>query len=31
MVKSDGGEEYTDFISAGGKDSPNECPVYDAK
>ena len=23
--------EYTDCISAEGKDSTNECPVYDAK
>ena len=26
-----GAVEYTDCISAEGKDSPNKCPVYDTK
>ena len=26
-----GAVEYTDCISAEGKDSPNECPRYDTK
>ena len=31
MAQSTGAAEYTDCISALGKDSPNECPNYDAK
>ena len=31
MAQLSGAVEYTDCISAEGKDSPNECPRYDTK
>ena len=31
LTQSTGAAEYTDCISAEGKDSPNECPGYDTK
>ena len=31
MVQSAGAVKYTGWISAEGKDSPNECPVFDSK
>ena len=31
MAHSTGAIEYTEFISAEGKDSTNECPRYDTK
>ena len=31
MAQSPGAAEYSDFVSAEGQDSPNECPVYDTK
>ena len=30
-AQSAGAREYTDCISAKGKDSPNNCPGYDTK
>ena len=31
MAQSPGATEFTDFISAEGQDSLNECPVYNTK
>ena len=31
IAQSVGTVEYTNHISAEGKDSPNECPLYDTK
>ena len=31
MPQSAGAAEYTDCISAEGKNSPNKCPGYDTK
>ena len=31
MAQSAGAVDYIDFISAEGKDSPNDCPGYNTK